>query len=83
MKITITFGAMAEPIDAQVPELSRENADRLQRDAEAITRLHVRGLLTDTETRNSRRRFMKELMEILRREKPAPARRKRPLEKRA
>jgi hypothetical protein len=37
---------------------------RLQEDAAAIARLHVRGLLTATETRNAERRLVKRLLPL-------------------
>ena len=74
MKIGINFGALAEPIAKQL----RAQGIRLragqarngivgqsQRDADAITRLNVRGILSDGEARKARQRVLKHLVSSL------------------
>jgi hypothetical protein len=55
-------------LGAMSPSLREQGFDdedgRLQEDAAAIARLHVRGLLTATETRNAERRLVKRLLPL-------------------
>jgi hypothetical protein len=53
----ISFGALAPKLSEQIPALPPEYDD----DADAITRLHCRGLLLDAETRRARGRLMKKI----------------------
>lgn len=62
MKISVQFGAFAPPLREQVGVRGIQ-ATRLQRDADAITRLAVRGLLSDAETGRARRRLMKRILQ--------------------
>lgn len=59
----ITFGAMADPLRKQLEMTGIDvgTINHLQRDADAIVRLHVRGLLTDSETSRARIRVIKKI----------------------
>jgi len=61
---TLIFGALAPPIHEQLG-LARPTAgspaDHWQRDADAISRLAVRGLLADSESLRARRRLLKRM----------------------
>ena len=62
-KAGITFGAMADPlrIQLEMTGIDAGTINHFQRDADAIVRLNVRGLLSDTETRKARLRVVKKL----------------------
>ncbi len=61
--IRISFGALAPPIDEQLREqgfkLDLDPLPRrhLQRGADEVSRLHVRGILTESETDKARKRI--------------------------
>ncbi len=54
----LSFGALAPPLIEQVPELAALDALKFQQDADAITRLAVRGLLTEAEVHRARQRLV-------------------------
>ena len=58
MSIKIYFGALCEPVAEQLG-INEHIAEPWQKDADAITRLVVRGLLTDSETHRARKRLIK------------------------
>ncbi len=61
----ITFGALSPRIKEQLPaavKIKLMDLIHIQKDADAIARLSIRGILSDSETRNARRRVMKEIM---------------------
>lgn len=69
-EIAIHFGAMcdtiAEQLAGQVERLpAAHTLEHLQRDAEAITRLRVRSVLTDGEASRARQRLMKQIREAV------------------
>jgi hypothetical protein len=67
-RLGITFGAMADPLRKQL-EMTGIDAgtiNHFQRDADAIVRLNVRSLLTDSETRKARLRVVKKFAAELR-----------------
>ena len=45
MKLEVYFGAMADPIRKQVPQLSKSDASRFQLIADAITTLKIHGFM--------------------------------------
>lgn len=53
----LVFGAMAQPLHQQVG-CKKITVSSQQADADAITRLAVRGLLTNSETRRARIRLL-------------------------
>lgn len=61
-RIPIEFGALAKSISKQLGI----KAVPFDNDADAISRLHVRGLLTDGETDKARNRLMKKIAECMR-----------------
>lgn len=66
----VSFGAMAPPLAEQLAEVlgerSHPNLPQHQKDADAIARLAVRGVLTETEAHRARKRLMKRLEGIVR-----------------
>lgn len=62
MKLTLQFGAMAPKLAEQLDGIARLPKSLLsafQQDADAVTRLAVRGLLPDGETAKARKRLLK------------------------
>jgi hypothetical protein len=61
--IRISFGALSPPIDEQLRgqglrlDMDPLQRDHLQRDADAVTRLRVRCILTEAESDKARRRI--------------------------
>lgn len=45
MKLTVNFGMASDPIAKQLPQLDAKKAKLFQADADAISRLRVRGLI--------------------------------------
>jgi hypothetical protein len=66
MKINLTFGSMAAPLVQQLGvqgiNAPTKLLDHWQKDADAISRLAVRGFLTDTETNRARRRLLQTIL---------------------
>ena len=60
----ITFGAFAKPLHEQL-NLPPSKAETWQKYADAITLLHVQGLLPNTETRKARYRLVKRIQKEL------------------
>ena len=76
MDIEITLGALAPSIIEQLKEFNLPEELNLpdgkiaqlqsfDLDASAITRLHVRGIITDAECNNARKRLMKKIAKAL------------------
>lgn len=62
--MNVTFGALSPPLSRQLAGVqSREVIRHWQRDADAITRLAVRGLLTEREVGNARLRLCRQIRE--------------------
>jgi hypothetical protein len=61
----LEMGWAARPIAEQFPELKSKDAGHFQKDSESISRLKMRGLLTDSEHRAITRRFAKSVAEAL------------------
>lgn len=62
--ITIEFGALCDPIKKQLQDQGvseMTGIDLLQSRADAISQLHIAGLLSDSEARRARNRLMKNL----------------------
>lgn len=60
----IRFGPMAPPLADQLERLGYPvppDMDHVQRDADAITRLYVRGVLNASAARGARNKLMREL----------------------
>lgn len=66
MKLSIQFGAMAPLLESQLGHqgmrLVGSKLMHIQKDADALARLAVRGVLSDGETRNARRRLLKVIL---------------------
>lgn len=60
-KLHMTYGALAIPLRRQLRGLgiSREAIAHFQRDSDAVTRLAVRGLVSEAEARRIRQRLTK------------------------
>lgn len=56
----LSFGALSEPLHKQLGR-DRAQVAQHQRDADSITRLLVRGILTETEGRKARMRLLKQM----------------------
>lgn len=65
----ITFGALAPTIAEQLDEASlqyeEKDADHFNRDAEAITRLHIRDLIPDGQAEKARQKVVKKIGEAV------------------
>lgn len=68
-KISIVFGAMADPIRLQLRGQYRGIGSRdvghLQRDADAVSRLLVRGLITASSASGARKKILQKLIALL------------------
>lgn len=68
-KIGIRFGAMAPSIKEQIKEqgfkIDPTDCAHLQKDAEAITRLRIRGLLTDSACKSAHDKLFKKITSSL------------------
>ena len=66
MQIQIDFGAMAPKIAEQIAAAKltadKDGIAHCQKDADALTRLAVRGLLPDSAIRNGRKKLMKHII---------------------
>lgn len=65
MKFSITFGALAPPLSEQLPDgakIKRMDLIHFQKDADAITRLFVLGLMTNTGANAARKRLMQKIL---------------------
>jgi len=61
MKIGVAFSALAPPLDKQIMR-HIPGLDHFQLDADAVTRLSIRGILSDSETKNARKRIVKAML---------------------
>lgn len=68
---TIELGWAARPIKEQHPCLPDEIAARLDRDNQDLSRLRIRGLISDAEMRAIRKRLVKEIDRAIRAVSPA------------
>jgi len=59
-KISLSFGATAPPLSEQLNNFGfgEKKLERWQKDADAITRLSVRELITETEAKKARKRLL-------------------------
>jgi len=64
MKIVLYFGAMCDPIHKQLG-LSKRLTKHAQLDADAVVRLAIRGVITDSEGRRVRQRIINRLAKEL------------------
>ena len=63
-ELKIAMGAMSDSLTDQFKSQGFEppkDIDHFQKDADAITRLKIRGLLTDSQSDSARKKLMKEL----------------------
>lgn len=70
MPVTLITGATATPIHKQLKAQGVKHAtakllDPCQKDADAITRLRIRGILTESEGARATRRLIKSICETL------------------
>lgn len=67
--LELRFGALAPPLREQLVEqgheISEYSSADLQADADAITRLYLRGLLRKGEVDTARRRLVRSVQEVL------------------
>jgi len=69
-KVTLIMGATAPLIHKQLKEQGVKRAtakllDQHQKDADAITRLRIRGIMTETESDRANKRLFKSIRETL------------------
>ena len=65
--LKLDLGALADPLDEQLERQGLVmDCTVLQRDADAVARLYVRGLLTDGETVKARARLFKSIQQAVR-----------------
>jgi hypothetical protein len=71
MNVQLTFGALAAPLVEQlhsqglaVLDCDAARLDHLQRDADALVRLVIRGVLTESAATVARRKLMKEVCKL-------------------
>ena len=66
MHLQIDFGAMAPKISEQITvaglTADKDGIAHCQKDADALTRLAVRGLLSDSAIRNGRKKLMRHII---------------------
>ncbi len=66
MQLQIDFGAMAPKLKEQIKaadlKADSDGIEHCQKDADALTRLAVRGLLPDSAVRNGRKKLMKHIL---------------------
>ena len=71
MTIAIKFGAMALPIRKQLGAagfaIGADEAHQLQQDADAVTRLCIRGVLSDSAASSARKRIIRRIAAFARR----------------
>lgn len=74
MKLGINFGAFSEPIVVQLlnqgVSSNSEMIEAWQKSADAITRLNILELLSDSETRAARKRLLKKICKGVKYGKP-------------
>ncbi len=66
MKLALIFGALAPKLREQLRDANmkyeRADTELWQRDADEITRLSIRGLLSDSVTRETRHKLLKQIL---------------------
>lgn len=64
-KVGISFGALAPPLIEQLHEqgltMDAKDASALSNDIDAVNRLYLRNVITETEAKQARRRIMKKI----------------------
>jgi hypothetical protein len=67
MEIEIHFGALTPPLSEQLSnfKIDEKNLAHYQRDADAITRLSVRGLITDSMKGQTYKKLLKNIINEL------------------
>ena len=68
-KLEVHFGALSKPLAAQLRHFDIKTDD-FQADADAITRLHLRGFIGDSRTHTARKRLMANIERRIRAESP-------------
>lgn len=68
----MVFGWGAPPIREQAPMLAADDAEHFQKDADAIIRLHMRGVLTDGQRNSAITRLHKRIARDARATSPTP-----------
>ena len=63
MQISLHFGAMAAPLSEQLQgcDIDTNDLNHFQKDADAIVRLAVRGLITDSTKTSAHRKLIKNI----------------------
>lgn len=68
----INFGALSPPLKEQLREyvFNEDEIDILQEDIDAINRLHIKGMLTDSATQAAEKKIIKKIAQACRRKEP-------------
>lgn len=68
-EFNLSFGALSEPLKKQLAEqglrMKSKYLQHFQKDADALSRLHIRGLIPDSEVRKIRQKLMKSITKKL------------------
>jgi hypothetical protein len=70
MKFGIHFGAMVDPlrdqIESQGIQIAHETLlDACQKDADCVSRLHIRGILTEAQMRSAEKKILKNIQKCV------------------
>ena len=68
MKLELYFGALTESVSEQLKkQFNNPNLDlpMFDEDAEALVRVYVRGIISDSENQKARKRLMKKIVSYL------------------
>lgn len=68
-KIIIELGALSDDLSKQLDSFGlcapKEKIEHLQQDADAISRLNIRGLISDSAAKQARQRLMKRIVQVI------------------
>lgn len=71
---SLHFGALCDPIETQLNKqgfvLNKDDSERFQKIADAITRLHLHGIIPDSIVYNCHKKLMKQISERIHEVKP-------------
>ncbi len=67
MHVEVCFGALAPKLKEQLKgrKISKADIDHLQRDADALVRVHIRRLISDSTADSARKKLMKKIMQAV------------------
>ena len=67
MRLELHFGALTDPVSKQLSEQFKTPIDlpQFDKDADALVRVYVRGIISDSENKKARQRLMKKITAYL------------------